>query len=114
MIGRKTVDVEVRGRVGKSAMPHVYCEAKVVQKICTYNGLFDIGNNKYPPEGAAQPNVERAGAHTEGRNSRPVNSLQGKGTWGTQAFRPSRRDDADFGTCIDEKTSITITVMYVK
>ena len=106
--------MELRGRVAESAMPHVYCQAKVVQKVCTQNGLFDIGTNEYPPEGAAQPNVESAGAYTKGRNLRTVNSLQGESTWRTGAFNVGRGNNADLSTCINEKTSITITVMYVK
>ena len=41
-------------------MPHVYHQAKMLQKICTHIGLFDIGDNENPPEGATQPYVQSA------------------------------------------------------
>ena len=39
-----------------------------MQKVCTQDGLLDIGNNEDPPEGAVQPNVEGAGAYTISKN----------------------------------------------
>ena len=59
-------------------MPYVNDEAKVMQEISTKDGLIDIGNDEYPPEGKAQPNMEGARAYTICRNLGNINCLQGE------------------------------------
>ena len=39
--------------IQENTTTHVNHEAKVMQKISTKNGLFDIGDSEYPPEGPA-------------------------------------------------------------
>lgn len=54
-------------------MPYVNDQPEVMQEE---DGLFDIGNNEYPPEGTTQPNVEGAGAYTIRRDRGTVHRLQ--------------------------------------
>ena len=57
-------------------MPYVNDESKVMQEICTQDGLFDIGNHEDPPEGTTQSNVEAARAYTICRDLGTVHRLQ--------------------------------------
>ncbi len=86
----------------------------MLQEVSTQNGSFDISEDKNPAKRASKSKVERAGAYTIGRNVRTVNSLYSKGTLRTGAFQTSGRNNGDFGTCVDKKVSVTITVMYIK
>ena len=52
------MNLQVSGRVGERVVLHVNKKSKVGQEISTKYGLFDIGNDEHPPEGAAQAKVE--------------------------------------------------------
>ena len=75
----EAVDLEVCSGVREGVMPYIDDKAKVVQEICTQNGLLDVGSDENPPKIVAQTKVEGAGAHIKGHNLRTIHCLQTKG-----------------------------------
>ena len=48
--------------IGEAAMPHINEETKVVQKICSEDGTFDVSNDKHPTERAAKSQFQCEGS----------------------------------------------------
>lgn len=73
------MDLHGRGRIGEGTVPHVHTEAEVMQKVSTQDWLFDIRNDKNPPKGSAQSEVESKGADPKRCDLGTIDCLQIEG-----------------------------------
>ncbi len=84
------------------------------KKVCTKDGLANIGNDENPPKGASESKVEGEGACTVSRNRGVVDGSQAGAILSIHAFSTGRRYDTHFRTGIDKKAEARCAVVNVK